>query len=248
MDSTTASGDARLALVTGASKGLGKVVATFLAGHGYDLLLTARTAADLTETARDIEAMGFEGPVETVVGDVTDLAHRDALRKYVDERGGLDLLVNNASTLGPSPLPPLAEYPLADLEAVFETNAVAPLALIQALLPALAARSGLVVNITSDAGVEGYPGWGGYGASKAALELLSKTLAAELEGEVGVVIVDPGDMRTDMHQQAYPGEDITDRPLPDITLPFWGWLLGQDPLAINGRRFQAQADYWEAAP
>jgi NAD(P)-dependent dehydrogenase (short-subunit alcohol dehydrogenase family) len=131
---------------------------------------------------------------------------------------------------------------------VLEANLVAPVALVGALLPLLERGRGLVVNVSSDAATGGYPGWGGYGASKAALDLASLTLAGELRPRrVGVVSVDPGDMRTRMHQAAFPGEDISDRPLPEATVPFWAWLLGQDPLAVSGGRFRAQADRWESA-
>lgn len=235
----------RIALVTGASHGLGRVLTTFLAGNGYEVVATARGAADLEETAAALEQEIDGAVVHTIPGDVTDPEHRRAVRDRIAELGGLDLLVNNASTLGPSPLPTLAEFPLDEFAEIFRTNTVAPLAIVQELLPSLRNRRGLVVNVTSDAAVEGYPGWGGYGASKAALELITKTLATELD-DVGAVVVDPGDMRTEMHQRAYPGEDISDRPTPDVTIPFWAWLLGQDPLDVSGRRFQAQAEHWEA--
>lgn len=236
----------KTALITGASRGLGAVLATFLAGNNYDLILTARGRDDLREKKESIVSSGFDSAIHIVSGDVADEDHRRELRQLIEELGGLDLLINNASALGPSPLPALPEYPLSAFERVYDVNVVAPLALIQELLPFFEERErqGLIVNITSDAAVEGYPAWGGYGASKAALELLTKTLANELD-EIGVVAVDPGDMRTEMHQRAFPGEDITDRPLPDITIPFWSWLLGQDPLAISGGRFQAQAEQWE---
>lgn len=237
----------RTAVVTGASRGLGRVLATFLAGDGYELVVTARGAASLEETAESIERDVDGAMVHPIAGDVTDAEHRETIRAKVSEFDGLDLLVNNASTVGPSPLPTLAEFPLDAFEEIFRTNTVAPLAIVQELLPFLGERHGLVVNITSDAGVEGYPGWGGYGASKAALELVTRTLASELD-EVGAVIVDPGDMRTEMHQRAYPDEDISDRPTPDVTIPFWGWLLGRDPLEISGMRFQAQAERWESSP
>ncbi len=233
-----------VALITGASRGLGAMLAKFLAESGYELILTARGADALRERA---DELSDETAVFTVAGDVTDPVHRDELVRVVDDVGELDLLVNNASALGPSPMPTLAEYPLDDLRRVFETNVVAPIALVQSLLPALRARDGLVVNVTSDAAVGGYPGWGGYGASKAALDLASATLSAELD-DVGVVAVDPGDMRTDMHRRAFPGEDISDRPEPEATLPFWAWLFGHDPGEVDGRRFEAQADRWlEAA-
>ena len=236
--------DSQVALITGASRGLGAVVATVAAGAGYDVVVTARGEDDLATTAESIEADVPDVSIHPVVGDVADPEHRAALADLVDDLGGLALLVNNASTLGPSPLPALADYPLDALVAAFEVNAVAPLALVQELLPALRRGGGLVVNVTSDAAVEGYPGWGGYGASKAALELLTRTLAVEVD-DVGFVLVDPGDMRTDMHRRAYPGEDISDRPAPDVTVPFWAWLLGRDPLAVSGRRFRAQAETWE---
>jgi len=233
-----------LAVVTGASRGLGSVLATVLAGRGYDLVLTARDEGDLDAKAQSLNAAGLDADARTIAGDVADPDHREEVRRAVEAEGGLDLLCNNASALGPSPLPSLADYPLDELERVFSVNVVAPLALVQELLPALEARRGLIVNITSDAAREGYPGWGGYGASKAALDLCTRTLANELE-EASAVSVDPGDMRTAMHQRAFPGEDITDRPRPDVTIPFWHWLLGRDPLDVNGGRFEAQAEQWE---
>ena len=181
--------------------------------------------------------------VIAIAGDVADAAHRRALAEAAAE--GLDVLVNNASSLGPSPLPNLAEVDLERLRQLYDINVVAPLALVQATLPYLKKRGGLVVNLSSDAAVGGYEGWGAYGSSKAALDLLSKTLAAELAPQgVSVVSVDPGDMRTQMHQDAFPGEDISDRPLPEATLPFWLWLFNQTPRDVSGRRFRAQADTW----
>ena len=142
--------------------------------------------------------------------------------------------------------PPLARAKREDVVHVLDVNLLAPLELVQEALPLLRRSHGLVVNITSDAATGGYPGWGVYGASKAALDLVSKTLAAELKDEgVGVVSVDPGDMRTKMHQDAFPGQDISDRPLPEVTLPFWAWLLSQSPLEVSGGRYQAQAAVWE---
>lgn len=239
------SGADRVALVTGGSRGLGSVLATFLAGDGFEVIVTARGEEALSETADAIERDVDGATVHPVPGDVTDPDHRRRLSELVGELGGLDLLVNNASSLGPSPLPRMSAYPLDAFREVFEVNAVAPLALVQELLPDLRERGGLVVSITSDAAVEGYPGWGGYGASKAALELVTRTLASE-EDDVSAVIVDPGDMRTEMHQLAYPGEDISDRPTPDVTIPFWGWLLGREGEDVNGRRFSAQSEHWEA--
>lgn len=233
-----------LALITGGSRGLGQTVARFLAGEGYELILTARTEPVLRSSAESLRPIG--GSVRTVAGNVTDPVHRRALRAMVEASGGLDLLVNNASELGPSPLPRLVDLPIEELERILRTNVVAPIALVQELAPSLARRHGLVVNISSDAAIGGYPGWGGYGASKAALDLAGRTLANELkDAGISVVSVDPGDLRTTMHQAAYPGEDISDRPLPEVTVPFWAWLLHQPREAVSGQRFRAQADRWE---
>jgi NAD(P)-dependent dehydrogenase (short-subunit alcohol dehydrogenase family) len=235
----------RTALVTGASRGLGEVVATFLARSGYDLVVTSRRADLLDDLADQLRK---HARVKALAGDVGNAEHRARLAEAAWELGGLDVLVNNASELGPSPMPKLADYPLDELRRVFDVNVIGPVALVQEALPLLRRRRGLVVNITSDAAVGAYEGWGGYGSSKAALELASRTLAAELrEDGVAVVTVDPGDMRTDMHQAAFPGEDISDRPLPDTTLPFWAWLFAADPMGVTGRRFQAQGDRWELA-
>jgi NAD(P)-dependent dehydrogenase (short-subunit alcohol dehydrogenase family) len=197
------------ALVTGASRGLGQALAAGLAREGYNLIADARDASTLASA-------GLSG-ARLIPGDVTDPAHRAALAAAADEEG-LDLLVNNAGTLGAHPLPPLADYPADALRAAFEVNVIAPIALTQLLLPTLRKRGGAVLNITSDAAVEPYAGWGGYGAAKAALEQASNVLAAE-ELTVRVWWVDPGDLRTDMHQQAFPGEDISDRPLPAAVVP-----------------------------
>ncbi len=234
----------RVALVTGASRGLGDVVAGLLVSEGFSVVATARHLPELERAAASWRPSA--GQVQLIAGDVSDAAHREEVCGTLAAGGRLDLLVNNASELGPSPLRPLAELPLDDLRRVYDVNVVAPLALVQALRPWLGHARGRVVNISSDAAVGGYPGWGVYGASKAALDLLSKTLAAELKEEgISVVSVDPGDMRTSMHQAAYPGTDISDRPLPAITLPFWAWFLHQDPTAVSGHRFRAQDERWE---
>ncbi|MBV9635659.1 MAG: SDR family NAD(P)-dependent oxidoreductase [Methylobacteriaceae bacterium] len=236
----------RVALVTGASRGLGAALARFLGRLDYDLVLTARGAEELASVAESIREIGVS--VHALAGDVVDASHRARLVEAAWSLGRLNLLINNASALGPSPMPSLAEYSLADFEAVLRTNVVAPLALAQVCLPLLSGTQGLIVNLSSDAATGGYPGWGGYGASKAALDLVSLTLAKELaEAKVAVVSVDPGDMRTAMHQAAFPGQDISDRPPPEATLPFWAWLLGQPHEGINGRRFRAQGEVWEAA-
>jgi NAD(P)-dependent dehydrogenase (short-subunit alcohol dehydrogenase family) len=237
----------RTAIITGGSRGLGRTVAEFLAAQKYNLVITARSEDELETSARALRRHG--GNVIALAGDVADPEHRRRLARAARDLGRLDILLNNASTLGATPLPPLAEYPLEELEDAFRVNVLAPIALVREVLPLLEENGGLVVNITSDAARGGYPGWGGYGLTKAALDLASLTLANELaglsRGWVGVVAVDPGDLRTRMHQDAFPGEDISDRPLPDVTLPFWAWLFGQPPAAVTGRRYQAQADRWE---
>jgi len=208
--------ETQIALVTGASRGLGRALAAGLAREGYDLIIDARDAVALDAAAAEIRWDG--GTVTAIPGDVTDPAHRLALLRAAERAGRLDLLVNNAGTLGASPLPALADYPADELRTAFEVNVIAPIALTQLVLPLLRAAGGAVLNITSDAAVEAYAGWGGYGAAKAALEQASNVLAAE-ELAVRVWWADPGDLRTDMHQQAFPGEDISDRPLPQTIVP-----------------------------
>jgi NAD(P)-dependent dehydrogenase (short-subunit alcohol dehydrogenase family) len=195
------------AIVTGASRGLGLALARSLAERGWRVVIDARRLPGVPE--------GLAGDVVAIEGDVADPAHRRAL---VEAAGGrVDLLVNNASALGPSPLPGLADYPLDALEEVYRVNAVAPLALVQLVLPLMPPGTP-ILNITSDAAVEAYEGWGGYGSSKAALEQLTRVLAAE-HPELRVYAVDPGDMRTRMHQDAFPGEDISDRPPAEESVP-----------------------------
>jgi NAD(P)-dependent dehydrogenase (short-subunit alcohol dehydrogenase family) len=216
-----------VAIITGASRGLGLALATGLAGAGWQLVVDARGAEDLAGAVKEIE-WGAHGQVVALAGDVTDAEHRRALVAAAGRLGGLDLLVNNAGILGPSPQPALADYPLDALREVYEVNVVAPLALIQLALPALRARHGAVVTVTSDAAVEAYPGWGGYGSAKAAAEQASRVLAAE-EPDLRVWWVDPGDLRTRMHQEAFPGEDISDRPLPGTVVPAFRRLLTEAP-------------------
>lgn len=202
------------ALITGASRGLGLALARTLAERGWTLILDARGAAAL-EAARVELARSTR--VVALAGDVTDAAHRAALAAAARAAGGLDAVVNNAGILGPSPQPNLLDYPLDVLAEVYRTNTLAPLAILQATRGVL--RPGArILNVTSDAAAEAYPGWGGYGSSKAALEQLSAVLAAE-NPDLRVYWVDPGDMRTQMHQDAFPGEDITDRPLPEASVP-----------------------------
>ena|SRR3990170_2007879 len=200
----------KVALITGASRGLGRVLASFLAKQAHPLIITARGGAELTAVADELRASGSR--IVPIAGDISDSAHRHRLMKTAEEWGRIDLLVNNASELGTSPLPPLTVTSRQNLLRVFDVNVLAPLALAQEAMPLLKRARGLVVNITSDAALGGYPGWGTYGASKAALDLITKTLAVELKDRgVAVVSVDPGDMRTAMHQAAYPGQDISDR-------------------------------------
>ena len=204
----------RSILITGASRGLGLALARQLAQLGWTLIIDARDADALEAAHKELAQLTR---VIALAGDITAATHRQALAAAAQQVGGLDVLVNNASMLGPSPQPLLLEYPLDVLEQVYRTNVIAPLALIQALRSTLKADA-RILNITSDAGVENYAGWGGYGSSKAALEQLSHILAAE-QPEWRVYWVDPGDMRTQMHQEAFPGEDISDRPLPEVSVP-----------------------------
>jgi NAD(P)-dependent dehydrogenase (short-subunit alcohol dehydrogenase family) len=196
-------------IVTGASRGLGLALARALAGRGWRLVVDARDGEAL-----DAATAGLDGVV-ALAGDVTDPEHRARLVQEGGER--IDLLVNNASTLGPSPRPALAEYRLGELRRVYEVNVLAPVSLIQLALPRLAAGAA-IVNVSSDAAVEPYEGWSGYGSSKAALDQLTAILAAEHPG-LRVYAVDPGDMRTQMQQDAYPGEDVSDLPPPEDSVP-----------------------------
>ncbi len=220
--------DMATAIITGGSHGLGRALATHLANEGWDVVIDGRDDGALHAAAAAIGPRALAVP-----GDVTDPAHREALIDAARQTGGLDLLVNNASTLGASPLPRLRDIPLDVLEATYRVNVVAPVALVQLALPLLATSAhGALINITSDAGVEAYEGWGGYGSSKAALEQLSNVLAVEEPG-LRVWWVDPGDLRTRMHQDAFPGEDISDRPEPETVVPAFLRLLQERP--ISGR-------------
>ncbi|HET6213872.1 MAG TPA: SDR family oxidoreductase [Micromonosporaceae bacterium] len=212
-----------VAIITGASRGLGYALTNALAGLDWDVVVDGRDGPALAAATAPLGSR-----VHAVPGDVTDLAHRIDLIAAADRLGGASLLVNNAGILGPSPQPALADYPLDVLRAVYEVNVVAPLALIQLALPGLRTRAGAVLNVTSDAAVEAYPGWGGYGSAKAALEQASRVLAAE-EPAVRVWWVDPGDLRTRMHQEAFPGEDISDRAEPAAVVPAFLRLLADRP-------------------
>ena len=213
------------AIITGGSRGLGRALTTELVRDGWTVIIDGRDIDALLATAAQLGPKAIPVP-----GDITEAVHRDNLVAAAARTGGLDLLVNNASTLGPSPMPSLAEFPVDQIGDVFRTNAGAPLALIQVALPLLrAAASPAIANITSDAAHGAYEGWGLYGASKAALEQLSNVLAVEEPG-VRVWWFDPGDMRTQMHQDAFPGEDISDRPLPeDVAVPSFLRMVYERP-------------------
>ena len=210
-----------IALITGASKGFGRAVTYALAERGWTLIVDARGEGELRSATQGL------ADVTAIAGDVTDPDHRIRLAQAVPG-GRLDLLINNASTLGVSPLPQLADYPLSELRTVFETNVIAPLALIQLLAEPLTDAGGVIVNVSSDAAVEAYPGWGGYGSAKAALDQLTNVLGIE-EPRLRCYAFDPGDMRTEMHQLAFPGEDISDRPEPRTVVPALLRLLDTRP-------------------
>jgi NAD(P)-dependent dehydrogenase (short-subunit alcohol dehydrogenase family) len=203
-----------VALITGASLGLGRALATELAHQGWSLVVDGRRAELLDDLLRELEP----DRITALPGDVADPEHRAGLLAAVQRHGRLDLLVNNASRLGPSPQPHLRDFPLDELSAVYEVDVLAPIALIQLHHQLLVASAGTIVNISSDAGAQAYEGWGGYGSAKAALEQASAVLAVE-EAALKVYAFDPGDMRTEMHQQAFPGEDISDLPDPGSVVP-----------------------------
>ncbi|MFM9367081.1 SDR family NAD(P)-dependent oxidoreductase [Streptomyces sp. Da 82-17] len=240
-----------VAIVTGASKGLGRALATALAARGWDLVLDARSAGPLADTARELEkgpaeqelpeqerpeqerpesghAKKRHARVRAVSGDVTDAAHRSALVAAARDLGGLDLLVHNASALGAEPLVRLEELPLDGLRQALETNVVAALGLVREALPLLRESAGAVLAVSSDAAVEAYETWGGYGASKAALDHLSAVLAVEEPG-LRVWAVDPGDMRTELYRAAVPSDDDSGRPLPESVVPAFLRLLDERP-------------------
>ncbi len=220
-------------LITGASRGLGLALARELATQGWNLIINARGEEALETAFRELTKLTT---VIAVAGDVTDAAHRRALARAADQLGGLDAVVNNAGILGPSPQPSLMDYPLDVLEAVYRANVIAPLGVLQAVRDHLR-NDARILNITSDAAVQPYEGWGGYGSSKAAFEQLSSILAAE-NPLWKVYWIDPGDMRTQMHQDAFPGEDISDRDLPEASVPGLVTLLNGD---LPGGRYQAKS-------
>ena len=224
-----------VAVVTGASQGLGLALATALADEGYALVIDARRADRLGTATAGLEA---RTRVVAVAGDITDPEHRASLARAAAQLGTVQLIVNNASTLGASPLPPLSTIDADVLRNVFEVNVIAPIALVQEVDAQLAVGA-TILNITSDAAVEAYEGWGGYGASKAALEHASRVLAAE-RPDLRVLVADPGDMRTEMHQDAFPGEDISDRPEPDTSVPgLLALITGDQPSGRYSTRAEA---------
>jgi NAD(P)-dependent dehydrogenase (short-subunit alcohol dehydrogenase family) len=213
----------RTVLITGASRGLGLALAHGLAARGWNLIVTARDAARLRAVRDELAAITH---VAALAGDVTAASHRAALALLARGHAGLDAVINNAGALGPSPQPALLDYPLDALAEVYAANVLAPLGVLQAVQAELKPGA-RVVNVTSDAAVNAYAGWGGYGSSKAALEQLSAVLAAE-NPALRIYWVDPGDLRTDMQQAAFPGEDISDRALPETRVPAFTALLEGD--------------------
>lgn len=216
----------RVALITGGSRGLGLEIARLYAARGSRLVLAGRTEADLRAAAGELSRVTDVLPVVADVGEEAERIAGAALDRF----GRVDILINNASEIGPSPMPALAEYPWDALLTVFRINAVAPLHLTQLLLPQMIGRrEGVVINVTSDAAVQAYAGWGGYGASKAALEHLSRVLAVELEGSgVRVYVVDPGDMDTGMHRLAEPGVNLSHLPGPSVPAPAFVRLVEEE--------------------
>ena len=214
-----------VAIITGSSAGLGLALANALADRGWALVIDGRGVEALEKAHHEL---GARTDVVSIAGDVTDAAHRRALVAAAQKLGRLDLLINNASHLGPSPQPRLERYPQSELFRVFDVDVFAPLALVQSALPLLAASNGVLVNVSSDAAVEPYAGWGGYGSAKAALDQITAVLGAE-HPDLGVYAFDPGDMRTQMHQRAFPGEDISDRPEPAAVVPAFLHLIDARP-------------------
>jgi len=232
MQTSSATQPSPVALVTGASRGLGRALVSALVERRWRAVVDARDAGRLAEA---VAALPVPSAVTVVPGDVADPEHRRRLAEAVAGLGRLDLLVHNASVLGPSPQPRLVDYPLAAFQAVYAANVVAPLGLSQLLLPALERTGGCVISVSSDAAVEAYAGWGGYGSSKAALDQLTAVLAVE-HPDLRVYSVDPGDMATDLQQQAFPGTDVSDRAAPESVVPA---LLRLIEGGLPGGRYRA---------
>jgi NAD(P)-dependent dehydrogenase (short-subunit alcohol dehydrogenase family) len=227
-------------LITGSSKGLGRALAHAYADAGARVVINARVEAALEETRKELEAKGAQ--VLAVAADATRPTDIERLVKQaIDRFGRIDILINSAGILGPSPRPNLADFVASDLAELFRANTIGPILMTQAVLPhMLHQKSGLIINVTSDAGQTGYPGWGGYGATKAALELVTESWAAELEGTgVRVNAVNPGDLKTEMHQLAFPGEDISDRLDPFTVTDVFVWLATEAATNVSGQRYDA---------
>jgi NAD(P)-dependent dehydrogenase (short-subunit alcohol dehydrogenase family) len=227
-------------LITGSSKGLGRALAHAYTGAGARVVINARGESALEETRKELETKGAQ--VLAVVADATRPTDIERLVKKTLERfGRIDVLINSAGILGPSPRPNLAEFVASDLAELFRANTIGPILMTQAVLPhMLRQKSGLIINVTSDAGQTGYPGWGGYGATKAALELITESWSAELEGTgVRVNAINPGDLKTDMHQLAFPGEDISDRLDPFTVTDVFVWLATEAAASVTGQRYDA---------
>jgi NAD(P)-dependent dehydrogenase (short-subunit alcohol dehydrogenase family) len=234
-------------LITGSSKGLGRALAHAYPEAGARVVINARGADTLEATKQELDAKGAQ--VLAVVADAAEASGIDQLVQAARERfGRIDVLINNAGILGPSPRPNMADFTASDLAEIFRANVIGPVQVTQAVLPQMLAQgSGLIINVTSDAGQTGFPGWGGYGAAKAALELITESWAAELEGTgVRVNAVNPGDLRTEMHQLAFPGEDISDRLDPFTVTDIFIWLVSDAAKDITGQRFDAPAFNAEA--
>ncbi len=232
--------DNTVVLITGSSKGLGRALAHAYAGAGARVVLNARGAAALEATRNELEAKGAQ--VAALAADATQPGDTARLVDFaLDRFGRIDVLINNAGILGPSPRPNMADIRPDDLAEIFRANVIGPVLMTQAVLPQmLKQQRGLIINVTSDAGQTGYPGWGGYGAAKAALELITESWAGELEGTgVRVNAVNPGDLQTEMHQLAFPGEDISDRLDPFTVTDLFLWLASEDAAGVTGQRFDA---------
>jgi NAD(P)-dependent dehydrogenase (short-subunit alcohol dehydrogenase family) len=235
-------------LITGASRGLGRQLAIDFAKEGAAAIsITARRAEDLLKVRDEILKVAPKTSVAVIAGNLSsqDDIERVVAATLVEFGGQLDVLVNNASALGPTPMPYLLDYPLEDFREVVNINLIAPFLLIKKALPAMIESGGSIINVTSDAGQTGYPGWGAYGISKFGIEGMSETWAAELEEwDVRVNWVDPGDMNTRMHREAEPDEDPTQWANPADVTDVFIYLASDESKGVTGKRFQAQEENW----